>query len=91
MIQIQPAEGIQLHFQTKVPEAGMRLRMTDLDFRFQDEFLIMSCSTAPAMREIVGFEKPLIDERHMSHTKGPGGANLRGQLCSNLSLGERGA
>ena len=38
VIQIQPAEGIQLHFQTKVPEAGMRLRMTDLDFRFQDEF-----------------------------------------------------
>ncbi len=37
VIQIQPAEGIQLHFQTKVPDAGMRLRLTDLDFRF-DEF-----------------------------------------------------
>lgn len=38
VIQIQPAEGIQLHFQTKVPDAGMKLRMTDLDFRFQREF-----------------------------------------------------
>jgi glucose-6-phosphate 1-dehydrogenase len=38
VIQIQPAEGIQLHFQTKVPDAGMRLRMTDLDFRYQREF-----------------------------------------------------
>ena len=36
VIQIQPAEGIQLHFQTKVPDAGMRLRTTDLDFRFAD-------------------------------------------------------
>lgn len=38
VIQIQPAEGIQLHFQTKVPDAGMKLRMTDLDFRFRREF-----------------------------------------------------
>ncbi|MBI3839730.1 MAG: glucose-6-phosphate dehydrogenase [Planctomycetia bacterium] len=38
VIQIQPAEGIQLHFQTKVPDAGMRLRMTDLDFSFVREF-----------------------------------------------------
>ena len=38
MIQMQPAEGIQLHFQTKVPDAGMKLRQTDLDFRFQREF-----------------------------------------------------
>ena len=38
VIQIQPAEGIQLHFQTKVPDSGMRLRTTDLDFRFADEF-----------------------------------------------------
>jgi len=38
VVQIQPAEGIQLHFQTKVPDAGMRLRMTDLDFSFQREF-----------------------------------------------------
>jgi glucose-6-phosphate 1-dehydrogenase len=38
VIQIQPAEGIQLHFQTKVPDAGMKMRMTDLDFRFDREF-----------------------------------------------------
>lgn len=38
VVQIQPAEGIQLHFQTKVPDAGMQLRMTDLSFRFRDKF-----------------------------------------------------
>ena len=38
MIQIQPAEGIQLHFQTKVPDAGMKLRLTDLEFSFHREF-----------------------------------------------------
>jgi len=40
VIQIQPAEGIQLHFQTKVPDAGMRLRLTDLNFRFRQEFAV---------------------------------------------------
>jgi glucose-6-phosphate 1-dehydrogenase len=39
VLQIQPAEGIQLHFQTKVPDAGMQLRLTDLNFRFRDKFL----------------------------------------------------
>lgn len=38
IIQVQPAEGIQLHFQTKVPDAGMRLRMTDLDFKFARQY-----------------------------------------------------
>ena len=38
VIQIQPAEGIQLQFQTKIPDAGMKLRLTDLDFSFQREF-----------------------------------------------------
>ena len=38
VIQVQPAEGIQLHFQTKVPDAGMKLRLTDLDFSYQREF-----------------------------------------------------
>ena len=38
VMQIQPAEGIQLHFQTKVPDAGMKLRQTDLDIRYQREF-----------------------------------------------------
>ncbi len=38
VIQVQPAEGIQLHFQTKVPDAGMKLRMTDLSFNFREKF-----------------------------------------------------
>jgi glucose-6-phosphate 1-dehydrogenase len=38
VIHIQPAEGMQLHFQTKVPDAGMQLRLTDLDFRFDEQF-----------------------------------------------------
>jgi glucose-6-phosphate 1-dehydrogenase len=38
VVQVQPAEGIQLHFLTKVPDAGMKLRMTDLDFSFSREF-----------------------------------------------------
>ncbi len=38
VIQVQPAEGIQLHFQTKVPDAGMKMRQTDLDFNYQEEF-----------------------------------------------------
>jgi glucose-6-phosphate 1-dehydrogenase len=38
VIQIQPAEGIQLHFQTKVPDEEMKLQLTDLEFRFAKEF-----------------------------------------------------
>ena len=38
VIQIQPAEGIQLHFQTKVPDAEMQMRLTDLSFRFREKF-----------------------------------------------------
>ena len=38
VVQIQPAEGIQLHFQTKVPDADMRLQMTELDFDFRRAF-----------------------------------------------------
>lgn len=38
LIQIQPAEGIQVHFLTKVPDAGMQLRQTELDFRFGAKF-----------------------------------------------------
>jgi glucose-6-phosphate 1-dehydrogenase len=38
VIHVQPAEGIQLHMQTKVPDAGMKLRLTDLGFRFDHEF-----------------------------------------------------
>jgi glucose-6-phosphate 1-dehydrogenase len=38
VIQVQPAEGVQIHFETKVPDAGMKLRQTDLDFRYRREF-----------------------------------------------------
>ncbi len=38
LIQIQPAEGIQFHFQTKVPDVGVQLRLADLSFRFQEKF-----------------------------------------------------
>ena len=38
VLQVQPAEGIQLHFHTKVPDEGMRLRLTDLGFRFKEKF-----------------------------------------------------
>ena len=38
VIQIQPAEGIQLHFHTKVPGGGMKLRFTDLEFSYSKEF-----------------------------------------------------
>lgn len=34
VIQVQPAEGIQLHFQTKVPESEMKTRSSTLDYRF---------------------------------------------------------
>lgn len=36
VIQVQPAEGIQLHFETKVADAGMKTRTNHLDFNFQD-------------------------------------------------------
>ena len=54
-IQIQPAEGIQLHFHTKVPDAGMQLRMTDLNFRFREKF-------AGAMPE--AYQRLLLDVIH---------------------------
>lgn len=38
VIQVQPAEGVQLHFHTKVPDVGMKLRMTDLSFQFKEKF-----------------------------------------------------
>jgi glucose-6-phosphate 1-dehydrogenase len=38
VIHIQPAEGMQLYFQTKVPDAGMKMRLTNLDFRFCAQF-----------------------------------------------------
>jgi glucose-6-phosphate 1-dehydrogenase len=38
VIHIQPAEGIQVFFETKVPDAGMAMRQTTLDFRFDSQF-----------------------------------------------------
>jgi glucose-6-phosphate 1-dehydrogenase len=38
VVQVQPNEGMQLEFETKVPDAGMKLRQTALDFRYQREF-----------------------------------------------------
>lgn len=35
VIQVQPAEGIQLHFETKVPDAEMKTRTSTLDFSFR--------------------------------------------------------
>ncbi|MBM3998842.1 MAG: glucose-6-phosphate dehydrogenase [Planctomycetes bacterium] len=35
VIQVQPAEGLQLHFQSKTPDANMNLRNATLDFRFR--------------------------------------------------------
>jgi glucose-6-phosphate 1-dehydrogenase len=37
IVQIQPAEGIQLHFQSKTPDANLRLRTSFLDFRFRSD------------------------------------------------------
>ncbi|MEM8732828.1 MAG: glucose-6-phosphate dehydrogenase [Planctomycetota bacterium] len=34
VIQIQPAEGIQMYFQSKVPDSEMVMRQSQLDFRF---------------------------------------------------------
>jgi glucose-6-phosphate 1-dehydrogenase len=38
VIQIQPAEGIQMLMQTKVPDQGMKMQETSLDFRFARNF-----------------------------------------------------
>ncbi len=58
VVQIQPAEGIQLHFHTKVPGDGMRLRLTDLEFSYSRQFagrlpeayepLLLDCMTGDA-------------------------------------------
>ncbi len=38
VLHLQPAEGVQIHLQTKVPDAGMESRLTDLEFRFDRQF-----------------------------------------------------
>jgi len=52
VIHIQPAEGIQVFFETKVPDAGMQMRQTALDFRFAGQF-------SGAMPD--GYERLLLD------------------------------
>lgn len=38
LIQIQPAEGIQLYFQTKVPDTDHQMRLTELNFNFRQSY-----------------------------------------------------
>ncbi len=38
LIQVQPAEGIQIHFMTKVPDTDMKMRSTELNFNFKNSF-----------------------------------------------------
>ena len=38
VIQIQPAEGIQMQIQSKVPDQGMTTMLTALDFKFRKQF-----------------------------------------------------
>jgi len=38
LIQIQPAEGIQIYFQTKVPDTDMQVRQTEFQFNFRDSY-----------------------------------------------------
>ncbi len=38
LIQIQPAEGIQIYFQTKVPDTEMQMRQTAFRFNFRDSY-----------------------------------------------------
>ncbi|MGL4942394.1 MAG: glucose-6-phosphate dehydrogenase [Thermoguttaceae bacterium] len=38
LLQLQPAEGIELYFQTKVPDSDRDVRTTSLSFNFRDSF-----------------------------------------------------
>ena len=38
VIRIQPDEGIKVRFTTKVPDSGMDIKTTDLDFNFHEEY-----------------------------------------------------
>ncbi|MDR0520796.1 MAG: glucose-6-phosphate dehydrogenase [Planctomycetaceae bacterium] len=38
LLQLQPAEGIQISFMSKVPDADMHLRSSELLFNFKDQF-----------------------------------------------------
>jgi glucose-6-phosphate 1-dehydrogenase len=56
VIQVQPAEGIQLHFETKVPDSGMKTRTSTLDFSFQ------SVSGGTSMPD--AYQRLLLDSIH---------------------------
>ncbi|MDR3181334.1 MAG: glucose-6-phosphate dehydrogenase [Planctomycetaceae bacterium] len=36
VLQLQPAEGIQIHFETKIPDTDMQMRSSQLNFNFSD-------------------------------------------------------
>ncbi|MDR3234420.1 MAG: glucose-6-phosphate dehydrogenase [Planctomycetaceae bacterium] len=38
VLQLQPAEGIQVHFETKIPDTDMQMRSSELRFNFLDKF-----------------------------------------------------
>jgi len=38
LIQIQPAEGIQIHFLTKAPDTDMKMQQTEFNFNFRQSF-----------------------------------------------------
>jgi len=38
LIQIQPAEGIQIYFQTKEPDTDMQIRQSEFKFNFRDSY-----------------------------------------------------
>jgi glucose-6-phosphate 1-dehydrogenase len=38
LLQIQPAEGIQVHFMTKIPDTEMKIRSSELNFNFKNSF-----------------------------------------------------
>ncbi len=52
VVNIQPDEGISLHFSAKIPGATMRIGGVDMDFRYADHF-----GSAPA----TGYERLLYD------------------------------
>jgi glucose-6-phosphate 1-dehydrogenase len=38
LLQLQPAEGIQIHFMSKVPDTEMKIRSSQLNFNFKNSF-----------------------------------------------------
>ncbi|MDR2441148.1 MAG: glucose-6-phosphate dehydrogenase [Planctomycetaceae bacterium] len=38
LLQLQPAEGIQVHFMTKIPDTEMKIRASELNFNFKNSF-----------------------------------------------------